>query len=141
MAAADFTACSGPPGYVMLNSLKDSRMVPAATAILATRSCCVSTGALPVPPEKEIQWSQVRGERGPGYWTSMSNPSVPKGFIQILTDDISALCRGAIMLAPIPWPLRSPDLTPLDFFLWGTCKAWCTRLQWRHNMILWQELQ
>jgi hypothetical protein len=22
-----------------------------------------------------------------------------------------------------------------------TCKAWCTRLQWRHNMILWKELQ
>ena len=20
---------------------------------------------------------------------------------------------------PTPWPLRSPDITPLDFFLWG----------------------
>ncbi|KFM69781.1 hypothetical protein X975_15179, partial [Stegodyphus mimosarum] len=23
---------------------------------------------------------------------------------------------------PIPWPLRSPDITPLDFFLWGFVK-------------------
>jgi hypothetical protein len=23
---------------------------------------------------------------------------------------------------PIPWPLRSSDLTPLDFFLWGYVK-------------------
>jgi hypothetical protein len=22
-----------------------------------------------------------------------------------------------------------------------TCKAWCSRLQWRHHVILWQELQ
>src|SRR5215469_14982797 len=24
--------------------------------------------------------------------------------------------------APIPWPPRSPDLTPLDFYLWGHVK-------------------
>ena len=24
---------------------------------------------------------------------------------------------------PIPWPARSPDLTPLDFFLWGYVKV------------------
>lgn len=23
---------------------------------------------------------------------------------------------------PVPWPARSPDLTPLDFFVWGTMK-------------------
>jgi len=23
---------------------------------------------------------------------------------------------------PIPWPLRPPDITPLDFFLWGYVK-------------------
>jgi hypothetical protein len=23
---------------------------------------------------------------------------------------------------PIPWPPRSPDLTPMDFFLWGYVK-------------------
>jgi len=22
---------------------------------------------------------------------------------------------------PIPWPPRSPDITPLDFILWGVC--------------------
>ena len=24
---------------------------------------------------------------------------------------------------PVPWPPRSPDLTPLDFFLWGPMKS------------------
>ena len=24
---------------------------------------------------------------------------------------------------PVPWPARSPDLTPLDYFLWGSMKA------------------
>ena len=23
---------------------------------------------------------------------------------------------------PVPWPARSPDLTPLDFFMWGYLK-------------------
>jgi len=25
----------------------------------------------------------------------------------------------------IPWPPRSPDLSPLDFFLWGTLRILC----------------
>lgn len=25
--------------------------------------------------------------------------------------------------SPIRWPARSPDLNPLDFFLWGYCKT------------------
>ena len=24
---------------------------------------------------------------------------------------------------PVPWPARLPDLTPLDYFLWGSMKA------------------
>ena len=24
---------------------------------------------------------------------------------------------------PLPWPARTPDLTPLDFFLWGYIKG------------------
>ena len=24
---------------------------------------------------------------------------------------------------PVPWPARSPDLNPLDFWLWGHLKA------------------
>lgn len=24
---------------------------------------------------------------------------------------------------PVPWPARSPDLTPLDFYLWGQLKT------------------
>jgi len=26
---------------------------------------------------------------------------------------------------PISWPARSPDITPLDLFLWGTLKKHC----------------
>jgi hypothetical protein len=52
-------------------------------------------------PEKAIQWSQVSGARGPWYLAPTSNPSVSKSFIQILTDDISAVCGGAIMMEPL----------------------------------------
>ncbi|KAJ4428313.1 hypothetical protein ANN_24332 [Periplaneta americana] len=39
-----------------------------------------------------------------------------------------AYARAAVNLlksqcGPIPWPPRSPDLTPLDFFLWGDVKC------------------
>jgi hypothetical protein len=44
---------------------------------------------------------------------------LPKVSSKYSTYDISAVCCGAIMLKPITWPPRSPDLTPLDFFLWG----------------------
>jgi hypothetical protein len=27
---------------------------------------------------------------------------------------------------PVPWPLRSPDLTPLDLFLWAVTKEMST---------------
>jgi hypothetical protein len=61
-------ACSAPPGYVTLNSLKDSRMVPAATAILATRSCCVSTGVSYTRhcmyPQRKKSNGVKSGERG-----------------------------------------------------------------------------
>ena len=28
---------------------------------------------------------------------------------------------------PVQWPPRSPDLTPMDFFILGEMKCWCTR--------------
>jgi hypothetical protein len=136
MAAVGFIARSAPPGYVMLNSLKDSLIFPDGPSCYCN-SChkfrlrlhrSLVHQALHVPSEKEIQWSQGRGARWPGYWAPTSNPSVAKsfiqiqtilvqcagapscwnhisrrtskGFIQILTDDISAVCRGAIMLEP-----------------------------------------
>jgi hypothetical protein len=38
------------------------------------------------------------------------------------------LCRNARVVwddrdGPMPWPPRSPDITPLDFFLWGYVKS------------------
>ena len=30
--------------------------------------------------------------------------------------------RGGVNDTNIPWPPRSPDLTPMDFFLWGYIK-------------------
>jgi hypothetical protein len=61
---------------------------------------CLIHQALHIHPEKEIQWCQVRGVGGPCYWASTSIPPVAKGFIQILKDDISDVCRGTIMLEP-----------------------------------------
>ncbi|GBN61317.1 hypothetical protein AVEN_267106-1 [Araneus ventricosus] len=29
---------------------------------------------------------------------------------------------------PVLWPARSPDLTCLGYFLWGTSSNWCTKL-------------
>ena len=32
---------------------------------------------------------------------------------------------------PTPWPPRSPDITPLDFFLWGMLRTKCFRNQFQ----------
>jgi hypothetical protein len=77
-----------------------SRTVPAATAVPCTRLCCVSTGVSYTRFCMYPQWSQVRRARGPGYWAFLSNPSVAKVIIQILTGNISAVCRVSIMLEP-----------------------------------------
>jgi hypothetical protein len=108
MVAADFVAYSTPPGYVMLNSLKDFRHFPDCCCCYCTCyhkiMLCLHWSlvhrALHLHPEKEIQWWQVSGVRGPGCWASTSNLSVAKGFIQILTDNISEVYQGAIMLEP-----------------------------------------
>jgi hypothetical protein len=42
---------------------------------------------------------------------------------------------------PMTWPPRSPHLTQLDFFLWVYMQSLVYGLQWRRNVILWQELQ
>jgi hypothetical protein len=70
-------------------------------------------------------------------WASTFTPSVAKGSIQILMDAISALCRGAIMLEPITWLPNSPDLTPLDFFLWGYMQSlvYETPAETRHDLV------
>lgn len=41
-------------------------------------------------------------------------------------------------LGPIPWPPRSPDLTPLDYFLWGFLKDRVFRTGFPANL---QEMQ
>ena len=42
----------------------------------------------------------------------------PPHFNCFVTDVLNARFPDA-WIGPIPWPLRSPDLSPLDFFLWG----------------------
>ncbi|UYV67825.1 hypothetical protein LAZ67_5002150 [Cordylochernes scorpioides] len=42
---------------------------------------------------------------------------------------------------PIEFPARSPDLTPLDFFLWGTVKDGVYKRKPRNIDILWNEIQ
>lgn len=38
---------------------------------------------------------------------------------------------------PIPWPARSPDLTPVDFFVWGRAKelVYTTEISTRAELI------
>jgi len=33
------------------------------------------------------------------------------------------------------WPLRSPDLTPLDYYLWGYLKVYRTNSESIHELI------
>ncbi|UYV61200.1 hypothetical protein LAZ67_1003794 [Cordylochernes scorpioides] len=42
---------------------------------------------------------------------------------------------------PIEFPARSPDLTPLDFFLWSTVKDGVYKRKPRNLDILWNEIQ
>ncbi|UYV62279.1 hypothetical protein LAZ67_1008428 [Cordylochernes scorpioides] len=42
---------------------------------------------------------------------------------------------------PIEFPACSPDLTPLDFFLWGTVKDGVYKRKPRNLDILWNEIQ
>ncbi|UYV73871.1 hypothetical protein LAZ67_11001217 [Cordylochernes scorpioides] len=42
---------------------------------------------------------------------------------------------------PIEFPARSPELTPLDFFLWGTVKDGVYKRKPRNLDILWNEIQ
>nr|CAI5843587.1 unnamed protein product [Callosobruchus analis] len=42
---------------------------------------------------------------------------------------------------PIEFPPRCPDLTPLDFFLWGTVKDEVYKRKPRNLDILWNEIQ
>lgn len=43
---------------------------------------------------------------------------------RVVTDYLNRQFPGRWMgrYGPIHWPARSPDLNPLDFFLWGYCK-------------------
>jgi hypothetical protein len=132
MAADNFTACSAPPGYVVLNSLKDSWHIPDGSSCycnschkimlspLESRTAgfaCTPSGVksgergghiigppcpihlFPMISSKYSLMTLVRCARAPSCWNHISWRT-SKGFIQILTDDISAVCPGTIMLEP-----------------------------------------
>jgi hypothetical protein len=133
MAAVGFIVRSASPGYVMLNSLKDSLLFPDVSSCYCN-SChkirlylhwSLVHQALQVPPSgvksgerggqvigpprpihllpnvssKYSQATLVQCAGAPTCWNHISRRT-SKGFIQILTDDISAVCRGAITLEP-----------------------------------------
>lgn len=77
---------------------------------------------------KEIMWLQLDGapshfarevrehitEQFPARWIGRQGFIVPFALLNF---------KYFIQLGPIAWPPRSPDLTPMDFFLWGTVKS------------------
>lgn len=44
------------------------------------------------------------------------------------TNSLEILLVSSALNENVSWPPRSPDLTPLDFFLWGTLKDVYIRL-------------
>ncbi|XP_057322509.1 uncharacterized protein LOC130665898 [Microplitis mediator] len=64
-----------------------------------------------LPPDERPQWFQHDGAptHTAAQVTEYLNATYPNSWIG----------RNG----PFPWPPRSPDLTPLDFFLWGYMKG------------------
>ena len=50
-------------------------------------------------------------------------PHYTRGVRQLLTNKLGNRWIGREANRPIPWPPRSPDLTPCDYFLWGFIKG------------------
>ena len=46
-------------------------------------------------------------------------------YLHEVSDWLNNTFKDRLMVrgGPIPWPARSPDLTPLDFWLWGSLKG------------------
>jgi hypothetical protein len=74
MVAADFIACSAPPGYAEIFGRFPAffgwfqlllQLLTQDHVVYPLESC---TPGVARTPEKEIQWSQIKGARGPGYW-------------------------------------------------------------------------
>ncbi|UYV83113.1 PLEKHD1 [Cordylochernes scorpioides] len=61
------------------------------------------------------------------------------GLESVLDQNLSGKWIGR--RGPIEFPARSPDLTPLDFFLWGTVKDGVYKRKPRNLDILWNEIQ
>ena len=46
------------------------------------------------------------------------------GVAVLVNEQTGQMCRASLDDSPrLPWPPRSPDLTPCDFFLWGYVKV------------------
>lgn len=67
------------------------------------------SGAPIFDTDREIIFQQ---DGCPAHWTLNVREHLHNSFPQ------SWIGRGG----PIPWPARSPDLTPMDFFVWGRAK-------------------
>lgn len=65
---------------------------------------------------------QQNGEFGRAWWAQDGAPPHRR---RIVTDRLTELFPNRVVALnrPVEWPPRSPDLTPLDFFLWGHIKS------------------
>lgn len=57
-----------------------------------------------------------------------------KPVINYLANTFQDRWIGRAGVAPIAWPVRSPDLTPLDFYLWGYLKQKVYRFDNKRNL-------
>ena len=94
---------------------------------------------------------------GPGYLTMLKEFAIPemqelgilhqclfqqdgcpihytKPVISYLTTTFKDRWIGRAGVAPITWPVRSPDLTPLDFYLWGYLKQRVYKFKNKRNL-------
>jgi hypothetical protein len=97
----------------MLNCLKDSRLLQFLLQADVVSPLESHTSGLHVYPEKGIQWSKVRGARGPGYWFQHDDATTHCTNVSIWMKIFGSrwIRRGG----PITWPLRSSSLDFIGF--------------------------
>ncbi|UYV83660.1 hypothetical protein LAZ67_23001938 [Cordylochernes scorpioides] len=94
----------------------------------------------------DIKWHYIRDIYDEGLVEIVHTPTqenvadiFTKSLESVLDQNLSGQWIGR--RGPIEFPARSPDLTPLDFFLWGTVKDGVYKRKPRNLDFIWNEIQ